>query len=264
MRHSGQDSRCGSARIARLPVLLLLISAAACLAVVAGRGAVASEITASKSEVTGVRLGRHADFLRLVFDLTARPEFSARATGARTFQVILPKSSLPPEGHRALAADPLAPDLILRPARNDGGPLRFGVASRFDAFIRRTFVLPPKTGGMGLWRLVLDVVPRPGVRSPAPSHAETASTHALLPAPHGLADIEPVGPSAPAPVRALRADRPTPPPPAALPAQVEVSWARASRILRELQERQAPDADADLPPQLVLAPKYRRPMVPLR
>ena len=51
--------------------------------------------------------------------------------------------------------------------------------------------------------------------------------------------------------------------PAPGPAQVEVSWARASRILRELQEHQAPAAAAP-PPQLVLAPKYRLPVVPLR
>ena len=48
------------------------------------------------------------------------------------------------------------------------------------------------------------------------------------------------------------------------PAQIEVSWARASRILRELQDHQAPEADLPLAPQLVLPPKYRRPVVPLR
>jgi hypothetical protein len=48
------------------------------------------------------------------------------------------------------------------------------------------------------------------------------------------------------------------------PAQVEVSWARASRILRELQDHQAPEADLSPPPQLVLPLKYRRSAVPLR
>lgn len=222
-------------------------------------------------EVIGIRLGRHTGFLRLVFDLTARPAYTARATGAATFEVVIPGVSLPPEGQAALAADPLAPDLIVRPADPAGseedGALRFGVASRFAAFIRRVFVLEPPAGGgaaeTGHWRLVLDVVPRPG--TPAAT-ATGQFARADLPPIHGMeSPIPGAGLNQPSASPAQLAAEPsiTEPGPGR-PAQVEVSWARASRILRELQTRQVPDAEAAIPPQLVLAPKYRRPMVPLR
>ena len=216
---------------------------------------------AEPGEVTGVRLGRHAGFLRLVFDLTAPPDYAARATGARAFDVTLSGTSLPPEGHAALAADPLAPDLTVRPAA-DGGPLRFRVVSRHDAYIRRAFVLDPTAGGTRAqaenpWRLVLDIVPRPG-RGAAPAPA-AAGRLAALPPLHGMAGAEPAAPSPDAPGPVALSDQPVDP-----PAQVEVSWARASKILRELQARRAPDADTPAP-QLVLAPKYRRQgTVPLR
>jgi len=235
MRHSGHVFRRWAARCA--PVLLL-------------PALLASAVQAAEPpEVTGVRLGRHAGFLRLVFDLTAPPDYGARATQARVFEVSLPGASLPPEGHRALAADPLAPDLIVRPAPG-GGPLRFRVTSRHDAFIRRAFVLGPPAGGAAAgalpWRLILDIVPRPGHRA-APGTG--AGEVAALPPPHGIEGTrEPPAP-APAPTAA---------------AHVEVSWARASRILRELREHRDPAADAPVPPQLVLPPRHRRPAVPLR
>lgn len=222
-------------------------------------------LAAEAAEVTGLRLGRHEGFLRLVFDLTARPGHDARATGRRTFVVSLPDTALPPEGHAALAGDPLAPDLIVRPAMGDG-PLRFQVTSRFDAYIRRTFVLDPPAGGVAPgrspWRLVLDIVPRPGQRATA---QDGGARVAVLPPLHGLVPgasddgaVPRPAPLTEAPSGIVSATAPAPG-----PAQIEVSWARASRILRELQEHQAPAA-AELPPQLVLAPKYRLPVVPLR
>jgi hypothetical protein len=226
----------------------------------AGGVAPAPVRAAEPAEVTGLRLGRHAGFLRLVFDLTARPGYEARATGRRTFEVSLPDAALPPEGHAALAGDPLAPDLIVRPAEG-AGPLRFRLTSRFDAFIRRAFVLDPPRGGAapGAWRLVLDIVPRPGERN---GTAAADAAMAALPPPHGLMPADEAPAFRPAPLAAAPHDA-GPDTPSA-PAQIEVSWARASRILRELQSRQAPEAAAPMPPQLVLAPKYRRPVVPLR
>lgn len=243
------------------PLLLLLPLVLAAVALVAPAPVLAAETT----EVTGLRLGRHAGFLRLVFDLTARPGYDARATGRRTFEISLPDAALPPEGHAALAGDPLAPDLLVRPAKGDG-PLRFQLTSRFDAFIRRAFVLdPPKGGttpGSAAWRLVLDIVPRPGQRSPAP---KGAAVMAALPPLHGLMpDASDDDSAIPRPAPLAEAPGNPAPGPSAAPAQTEVSWARASRILRELQDHQAPEAAAPLPPQLVLPPKYRRPVVPLR
>ena len=257
MRYSGHIPCRWAAPAAFLLLLLPVVLAA-------GVVAPAPVLAAEAAEVTGLRLGRHAGFLRLVFDLTARPGYDARATGRRTFEISLPDAALPPEGHAALAGDPLAPDLLVRPAKGDG-PLRFQLTSRFDAFIRRAFVLDPPKGGVapgsGTWRLVLDIVPRPGQRTPAP---ESAAAMAALPPLHGLVPEDPddrgLGAGAPMPRPAPLAEAS----PSAAPAQTEVSWARASRILRELQDRQAPEAAAPLPPQLVLAPKYRRPVVPLR
>lgn len=264
MRHSGHLFRRWAAHGAPLLLLLPIVLA------VAGVAAPAPVLAAEAAEVTGLRLGRHAGFLRLVFDLTARPGYDARATGRRTFDVSLPDAALPPEGHAALAGDPLAPDLIVRPTQG-GGPLRFQLISRFDAFIRRSFILdPPKGGaapGAGGWRLVLDIVPRPGQRSPTP---QGVALMAALPPLHGLTpdspDEGPPGAGRPVPHPAPLAEAPGEPAPdsAAAPALTEVSWARASRILRELQDHQAPEASAPLPPQLVLSPKYRRPVVPLR
>lgn len=268
MRHSGHVFRRWAAQGAAFLLLLPVVLAA-------GMAVPAPVRAAEAVEVTGLRLGRHDGFLRLVFDLTAPPDYDARATGRRTFAVSLPDSALPPEGHAALAGDPLAPDLIVRPARG-GGPLRFQVTSRFDAFIRRAFILdPPKGGGAasaGPWRLVLDIVPRPGQRTPAedggkvlaalpPLHGlvpETAAVPAPVPRPAPLTDI--LTGAVPETPPAI----PSGPIHAAGPAQIEVSWARASRILRELQDHQAPEADLPPPPQLVLPLKYRRPAVPLR
>ena len=261
MRHSGHVFRRWAVRSA---ALLLLLPA-----VLAAGVAVPAPVLAA--EVTGLRLGRHAGFLRLVFDLTAPPDYDARATGRRTFVVSLPDAALPPEGHAALAGDPLAPDLIVRPATG-GGPLRFRVASRFDAFIRRAFILdPPKGGGdagAGPWRLVLDIVPRPGQRTPAEDGGKVL---AALPPLHGIVP-DATGAPGPVPRPAPLAEAPTGGAPetppetthASGPAQIEVSWARASRILRELQDHQAPEADLPPSPQLVLPLKYRRPAVPLR
>ncbi len=181
MRHSGQLFRRWTAQGA---VFLLLLS------VVLAAGMPAPVHAAEVVEVTGLRLGRHAGFLRLVFDLTAHPGYDSRATGRRTFEISLPHAALPPEGHAALAGDPLAPDLIVRPAKGDG-PLRFQVISRFDAFIRRAFILDPPRGGAspgnGPWRLVLDIVPRPGQRTPAedggPVLAALPPLHGIVPAP---------------------------------------------------------------------------------
>ena len=272
MRHSGHVFRWLAVRSAAFLLLLPVVLAA-------GTVVSAPVRAAEAADVTGLRLGRHAGFLRLVFDLTAPPEYDARATGRRTFEVSLPNAALPPEGHAALAGDPLAPDLIVRPAEGDG-PLRFRVASRFDAFIRRAFLLePPKGGGdagAGPWRLVLDIVPRPGQRTSA---EDGGLVLAALPPLHGIVPDATVAPGPvprPAPLTEAPAGGPpeTPPEPspetspetthASGPAQVEVSWARASRILRELQDHQAPEADLPPPPQLVLPSKYRRPAVPLR
>ena len=265
MRHSGHVFRRWAVRSAAFLLLLPVVLAAGTV--------VSAPVRAA--DVTGLRLGRHAGFLRLVFDLTAPPDYDARATGRRTFELSLPNAALPPEGHAALAGDPLAPDLIVRPVTG-GGPLRFRVASRFDAFIRRAFLLdPPKDGGdagAGPWRLVLDIVPRPGQRTRAEDGGKVL---AALPPLHGIVPDATVAPGPvprPAPLAEAPAGRApeTPPEPspetihASTPAQVEVSWARASRILRELQDHQAPEADLPPPPQLVLPPKYRRPAVPLR
>lgn len=253
MRHSGHVFRRWAVRSAAFLLLLPVVLAA-------GTVVSAPACAAEAVEVTGLRLGRHAGFLRLVFDLTARPGYDARATGRRTFVVSLPDAALPPEGHAALAGDPLAPDLIVRPAPGDG-PLRFQVTSRFDAFIRRAFFLDPSRGSP--WRLVLDIVPRPGRRTPPAQ--DGGGVVAVLPPLHGLVpdasdDDGPVlrpAPLAEAPSSAA-------PDIDGAPAQVEVSWARASRILRELRDHQAPEADLPPPPQLVLPLKYRRPAVPLR
>jgi hypothetical protein len=211
---------------------------------------------AAAAEVTGMRLGRHPGYLRLVIDLTARPAYEARATGANAFVIELPGAFLSPEGHAAMAGDPLAPDLVIRPAASSG-PLRFRLISRHAAFIRRSFVLDPPAGGVASdersWRLVLDIVAKPGAEEPAPGGR--AAVIAALPSPHGID----------APPGAAQAPRDDVQAPARPPArEVAVSWARASRILRELQDHRDPAADAPLPPQLVLAPKYRRPQVPLR
>lgn len=264
MRHSGHVFRRWAAQSAAVLLLLPVVLAA-------GMVAPAPVRAAEAADVTGLRLGRHASFLRLVFDLTAPPDYDARATGRRTFELSLPDAALPPEGHAALAGDPLAPDLIVRPATGDG-PLRFQVTSRFDAFIRRAFILdPPKGGGsagVGPWRLVLDIVPRPGERTPAEGGGKVL---AALPPLHGIVP-DATGAPGPVPRPAPLAEAPTGAAPetspetihASGPAQVEVSWARASRILRELQDHQAPGADLPPPPQLVLPLKYRRPAVPLR
>lgn len=264
MRHSGHLFRRWTAQGAAVLLLLSVVPAA-------GMAASAPVRAAEAAEVTGLRLGRHAGFLRLVFDLTAPPGYDARATGRRTFEISLPHAALPPEGHAALADDPLAPDLIVRPAKGDG-PLRFQVISRFDAFIRRAFILDPPRGGAspgnGPWRLVLDIVPRPGQRTPA---EDGGPVLAALPPLHGIVP-DATGAPGPVPRPAPLAEAPTGVPPetspetmnASGPAQIEVSWARASRILRELQDHQAPEADLPPAPQLVLPPKYRRPVVPLR
>jgi hypothetical protein len=264
MRHSGHVFRWLAVRSAAFLLLLPVVLAA-------GTVVSAPVRAAEAADVTGLRLGRHAGFLRLVFDLTAPLDYDARATGRRTFEVSLPNAALPPEGHAALAGDPLAPDLIVRPATG-GGPLRFRVASRFDAFIRRAFLLdPPKGGGnagAGPWRLVLDIVPRPGQRTPAEGAGPVL---AALPPLHGIVP-DATGAPGPVPRPAPLAETPAAVIPetspdtthASGPAQVEVSWARASRILRELQDHQAPEADLPPPPQLVLPPKYRRSAVPLR
>lgn len=218
---------------------------------------------APAADVTGMRLGRHADFLRLVFDLTAKPAYDAHATGPRAFAVSLPGATLPPEGHAALAGDPLAPDLIVRP-REGKGELGFHLTSRHDAFIRRAFVIGPPVGGVAPgaapWRLVLDIVPRPGHRGTGASQGAVVTG---LPAPHGIAppdtaDLSPSKAGGGEEAVPAAADAPAP------ARHVEVSWAKASRILRELQARRAPDADAPVAPQLILPPKYRRDPVPLR
>ena len=258
MRHSGHGFRQWAARVAPLLLLPALLAA--------GLALPAPGLAAEVAEVTGLRLGRHEGYLRLVFDLTARPGYDARAMGRRTFVVSLPDTALPPEGHAALAGDPLAPDLIVRPAVG-GGPLRFRLTSRFDAYIRRTFVLDPPVGGVtpgtSPWRLVLDIVPRPGQRTTAQDGgAQVAALpplHGLVP---GMSDDGAV--PRPAPLSEVPSGIVPATAPGPGPAQVEVSWARASRILRELQEHQAPAAAAEPPPQLVLAPKYRLPVVPLR
>lgn len=271
MRHSRHVFRRWAAQGAAFFLLLPVVLAA-------GMAALAPARAAEAADVTGLRLGRHAGFLRLVFDLTAPPGYDARATGRRTFEVSLPDAALPPEGHAALAGDPLAPDLIVRPAEGDG-PLRFQVTSRFDAFIRRAFILDPPRGGgasgAGLWRLVLDIVPWPGEQAPIPIQGDGApaggTAVAALPPLHGLVP-ETAGTMDPVPRPAPLAEAPTGTAPepspetihAAGPARIEVSWARASRILRELQDHQAPEADQPPPPQLVLPLKYRRPAVPLR
>ena len=118
MRHSGHVFRRWAAHMAPRGLLLPILLAAAGLTLTSPVPVSAAE----PGEVTGVRLGRHAGFLRLVFDLTAPPDYAARATGARAFDVTLSGTSLPPEGHAALAADPLAPDLTVRPAAGTAGP----------------------------------------------------------------------------------------------------------------------------------------------
>ena len=227
----------------------------------------ASELERGGPEITGLRLGRHQTYLRSVFDLTGRPNYDARATTARGFEVSMPGVSLPPDGHTALAADPLAPDLFVRPLVTDGGPLCFEITSRTEAYIRRAFVIDPTVGGGGaaggVWRLVLDIVPRPSGASAAGQAQPPVRALAALPPLHGM--------ETPDPSRALEDREPLSDDArggaavaASPPEVVEVSWARASRILRELQDRQSRDADAPLPPQLVLPEKYRQSTVPLR
>lgn len=271
MRHVACDFRLAATRLARAGSLAVLMAVAVLAAAPVPCALAQNADPAVGAEVTGMRLGRHADFLRLVFDLTARPGYDAHATGPRAFVVSLPGVALPPEGHAALAGDPLAPDLIVRPT-GDAGSLRFHVTSRDDAFIRRAFVIAPPAGGVAPgaspWRLVFDIVPRPGHHTAAvPSPVVVG-----LPAPHGIDlpeadDGHPtdVGLAASEPSdRAIRKTVVAGPGPQTPPPVVEVSWAKASRILRELQARRAPEADTPPPPQLILPPKYRRDPVPLR
>ena len=154
-----------------------------------------------------------------------------------------------------------------RMERMDGGPLCFEITSRTEAYIRRAFVIDPTVGGGGaaggVWRLVLDIVPRPSGASAAGQAQPPVRALAALPPLHGM--------ETPDPSRALEDREPLSDDArggaavaASPPEVVEVSWARASRILRELQDRQSRDADAPLPPQLVLPEKYRQSTVPLR
>jgi len=189
-------------------------------------------------------MGRHAGFHRLVVDLTqAVPDYSAVAAGARSFVITLPGARLGPAGAEGLGKAGVAGYGLS--ADGDAGALRLTLSSPAPALIRRTFVIAPARAGSP-WRLVIDLAPGPDSgkglagRNRVPSHGGATRAGALdLPSMHGMMPV-----------------------PAAPP--VEVSWARASRILKELQARAIPDASRPAPPQLVLPEKYRQDTVPLR
>ena len=196
---------------------------------------------AAAPAVERARMGLHDTFHRLVIELTAAPaDFTAVAAGPRTFVITLPGVRLGRDGEDGLRRAGVA-GYALTAGRAEGA-LRLRLDGPAPAHIRRAFAMAPARAG-GSWRLVVDLGPAAGVRrAPAPGAEGTRAAHLDLPAMHGMA-----AGAAPEPVPAT-----------------EVSWARASRILRELQAHAAPGADRAPPPQLELPERYRSATVPLR
>lgn len=202
---------------------------------------------AAAPAVERARMGLHDAFHRLVIDLSAAPDaFTAVAAGPRAFVITLPGVRLGRDGEAGLRRAGVA-GYALTAGRADGA-LRLRLDGPAPAHIRRAFVMAPARAG-GPWRLVLDLGPAAaGRQAAAPGADGTRAVHLDLPAMHGMADGA-----------ARAAATASEPPPA-----TEVSWARASRILRELQARAAPGADKAPPPQLELPERYRSATVPLR
>lgn len=201
---------------------------------------------AAAPAVERARMGVHDAFHRLVIDLTGAPaDFSAVAAGPRTFVITLPGVRLGPGGAEGLRRADVA-GYALTAGRADGA-LRLRLDAPAPAHIRRAFVMAPARAG-GPWRLVVDLgSAAAGRQAPAQASVEARATRLDLPAMHGIA-----------PGEARAATAPERPP------ATEVSWARASRILRELQAHAAPGADRAPPPQLELPERYRNTTVPLR